>query len=283
MAGTARTGGEWQLALNDVLRGATGGLLFGIPLLYTMEMWWLGETAGAARVLLALLAAAVPVFVLVDTAGFRRAPGTTRFGALVDTVVALAIAFVTCAMVLLLLQRIDIGTPLPVAASMVLYQAAPFALGVAVAQDVLGRASADGERRSRDDGGPGTVADLGAAAIGAAFVALSIAPTEEIPMLTAALEGSWLALLVALSLLLSYAVVFAAGFGDEQGRREQEGVLQRPLTETVAAYVVALAVSALLLLFFDNLDVDSVPSLLAQVVVLGLPASIGGAAGRLAV
>ena len=51
-----------------------------------------------------------------------------------------------------------------------------------------------------------------------------------------------LVLLVLFSLLVSYLVVFEAEFGDQHGRRWTEGVLQRPLTETVASYVVALLV-----------------------------------------
>ena len=36
------------------------------------------------------------------------------------------------------------------------------------------------------------------------------------------------------SLVISYGIVFEAGFGDQQARREQQGILQHPVTETMA-------------------------------------------------
>ena len=46
--------GPWATEATDLVRGASGGLLFGIPLIYTMEIWWIGahttpaQTAGVA-------------------------------------------------------------------------------------------------------------------------------------------------------------------------------------------------------------------------------------------
>jgi uncharacterized membrane protein len=62
------------------------------------------------------------------------------------------------------------------------------------------------------------------------------------------------------------------------------GLLQRPLTETLAAYLVALLVSALMLGAFDNLALDAPPhEILGRIIVLGLPAAVVGSAGRLIV
>jgi putative integral membrane protein (TIGR02587 family) len=79
-------------------------------------------------------------------------------------------------------------------------------------------------------------------------------------------------------------VVFEAGFADAKKRREQKGLFQRPLTETVVSYLVALVMSALMLFLFQNLHLaDPWTVSLSHVIVLGLPAAVGGAAGRLAV
>ena len=57
-----------------------------------------------------------------------------------------------------------------------------------------------------------------------------------------------------------------------------------PFAETVGAYVISLSVAALALLFFQRIGPDQDwRTWLAWTVVLGLPATIGGAAGRLAV
>jgi uncharacterized membrane protein len=70
----------------------------------------------------------------------------------------------------------------------------------------------------------------------------------------------------------------------EDPRRHQKGVLQHPATETVAAYLVAPACSAAMLLFFRNVETgDPWPMLLEHTVLMGLPAAVGGAAGRLAI
>ena len=86
---------------------------------------------------------------------------------------------------------------------------------------------------------------------------------------------------MAASLLASYGIVFVAGFGDQEGRHTQEGPFQRPITETVVSYLVSLGVAAVLLWLFQR---GGAPfdDLLTRVVVLGFPAAVGGAAGRLA-
>ena len=43
-------------SLQEYLRGITGGLLFSLPLLYTMEVWWAGFTTHPLRLLIYVLA-----------------------------------------------------------------------------------------------------------------------------------------------------------------------------------------------------------------------------------
>ncbi len=285
---------EWNAALEDVLRGLTGGLVFGVPLLYTMEVWRLGGTAQPWRSLVALVVTFVPVVLLVATSGFRRAPDLTRLDVAIDVVTVLGVALVSVAAVLVLLRRITLGTPPPTMAQMIVFEAAPFAIGAAVASDVLGGASGERQhqsqtteqgrsRQGREGGAGGTVSDLGAAAVGALFIGLAIAPTDEVPMLAAAIDPPWLAVLIVASLVVTYAIVFAAGFSDEERRRKQTGVLQRPMSETAVAYLVSLAISAAMLWFFGNLGAGEPAEALSHAVVLSFPASIGGAAGRLVV
>ena len=116
------------------------------------------------------------------------------------------------------------------------------------------------------------------------FVAFNIAPTDEIPMLFSAMGPAQLLALIAASLVVTYCIVFEAGFSNEEQRRNQPGILQHPVTETVASYLIALAASAVMLWFFQRASFDDPwPVTLGHVIVLGLPASVGGAAGRLAV
>ena len=87
---------------------------------------------------------------------------------------------------------------------------------------------------------------------------------------------------VVLSLVATYLIVFVADFADQESRHAQEGALQHPVTETVAAYVTTLVVAFVLLALFDNLDGGPV-TMLTETIVLALPAGVGGAAGRVVV
>jgi uncharacterized membrane protein len=67
-------------------------------------------------------------------------------------------------------------------------------------------------------------------------------------------------------------------------RRHARGVLQSPWGETLLAYGIALGVAFACVIGFHGVGpADSPFSTLALVVVLGLPATVGGAAGRLLV
>ena len=124
--------------------------------------------------------------------------------------------------------------------------------------------------------------DLAAATIGALFVALSVAPTDEIPLIASTMNPGWLLLVLGASLLVTYAIVFVAGFARQDERHAHEGLFQRPFTETVAAYLVALLVSLLLLWMFQR-GTSPWTDLLGSGARPRVPAAIGGAAGRLAV
>jgi putative integral membrane protein (TIGR02587 family) len=182
----------------------------------------------------------------------------------------------------------------------IVYEAMPFAIGVSLARHFLtgqreqggdseqqrGQEQEQEQQRGQEQERKvsDTVIDLGATAVGAVFIAFNIAPTDEIPMLVTAIEPPWLIAIMLTSLVVSYMIVFEAGFADAKKRREQKGLFQRPLTETVVSYLVALVMSALMLFLFQNLHLaDPWTVSLSHVIVLGLPAAVGGAAGRLAV
>jgi putative integral membrane protein (TIGR02587 family) len=273
--------------LHDFARGAAGGFLFGIPLLYTMELWFKGLSISAFHaVLLVVLSLALALaFVLVI--GFRdqERPGT--LGYVAEAVDAVGIAIVVTALTLLVLGRIGPGDDLDVVAGRIAIQLVPVTLGVSIANHLLpragGRVTGEGDRDAERRVNP-TLLDLFAAAAGALLLSLNIAPTDEVRMVAGELGEPRLVLLVLFSLLVSYLVVFEAEFGDQHGRRRTEGVLQRPLTETVASYVVALLVCGLVTWLVGGFPDDPSPgAVLAQVVVLGLPGALGAAAGRLAV
>ncbi|HVE94382.1 MAG TPA: TIGR02587 family membrane protein [Acidimicrobiales bacterium] len=285
--------GPWATELVDIVRAASGGLLFGIPLLYTMEVWWVGSYTDPRHMLVVLAITFCAVTLLNRTSGFRDTKDVRLRDALADSVEALVIALACVTLVLLLLREITGTTPIQEALGKIVYESTPFAIGIALAHHFLrrGRDAGDDESdasESQDSTGQGTInatlADVGATTIGAVFVAFNIAPTDEIPMLAAAMPPGWLLGVIGASLLVSYLIVFVAGFSNQEQRHSQKGVLQHPITETFACYLVALAAAAVMLWFFQRAAVgDPVDEVLSHVIVLGLPAAVGGAAGRLAV
>lgn len=300
----ADTANPWRHEAIVLARGASGGLLFGIPLLYTMEIWWVGSHTTALQALGVLLVGAVPIYLLNQTSGFRQMSKVRFRDAVMDTIEALALALVLVTIVLVLLRQITSTTPLQTILTRTTYEALPFGIGIAVANHFLlgarngdeqdgGRGPADGDEnggsaRSQDPGADrdrsvdGTLADMGATAVGAVFVALNIAPTDEIPMLATSMGRAWTVALLAVSVVTTYAIVFVAGFARQDQRRSQTGLFQRPLTETIASYIVALASAALMLWVFQRHH-GPWALWLQHTVVLGFPAAIGGAAGRLAI
>ncbi|MBW3667682.1 MAG: TIGR02587 family membrane protein [Actinobacteria bacterium] len=285
----ARDRGPWRREATDLVRAVSGGMLFGIPLLYTMEVWWIGSQTQTVHMLGVLVFMFVPVFLLNRTAGFRTTQDIRRRDAAMDSVETVALAVVSVFLLLVLLREVTATTPLEEALGKIVYEATPFAIGSAIAQHMLRRAPAEAEDEATEEAADGkglqaTLVDVGATTIGAVFIAFNVAPTDEIPMLAAAMPAAWLIAMVLASLVISYCIVFVAGFSDQKRRRNQPGIFQHPMTETVASYLVSLVVAAGMLWFFQRLTPEDPMSLVvSHVIVLGLPAAVGGAAGRLAV
>lgn len=286
---------SWSNQFDDMIRGASGGFLFGIPLLYTMEVWWIGSQTPPPVMLAILAATFAVVFLLNRTEGFRKTQSMHFLDTFMDSVEVLAIGIICATFMLFLLGEIRVGTPLEEALGKLILESVPFALGATLSRTFL-----SGDRwsstNSEDSDNKGkqkkkadkqeinaTLADIGATLIGATIIAFNIAPTDEIPMLNASASPLWLLAILVASLIISYGIVFQAGFTTQKKRRQQQGIFQRPISETVASYLVSLFAAAFMLFFFNRLTIDDPWTLwLSHTVLLGLPASIGGAAGRIA-
>jgi putative integral membrane protein (TIGR02587 family) len=272
--------------LRDMARAMTGGFLFGIPLLYTMEIWETGRRASAAHIA-ALFAITYVLVLLIDrSTGFRSHESRAWRASLGDSAEALAIALVGTTVVLAAIGQIATDDPPHAVLGAVVFAAAPFALGIAIANHFLdGGGKDDDAGNAKPTGDPtrAMVADLGAAAVGALFLAFNIAPTDEVILLAATAGPVRLAAIAAISIVASYAIVFAAGYTGQAARRSQHGVVQGPWAETVASYAVALVAAAAMLALYGRFDLASTYGTIAEVIVLALPAAIGGAAGRIAI
>lgn len=287
-------GDDWHGEIQEIISGASGGFLFGIPLLYTMEVWFIGSYVRPA-ILLAILAITFIVILSVNRIeGFRPQESITLTGAIAESIETLAIGIVCATIMLVILKRIDWQTPLTEALGKIIFEGVPFSLGVAFSRSLLsGDSTVDLDQRNNDRVHTygkqklvwrDTLADFMATIIGTLFIAFSIAPTDEIVVLAASATAGWLLLIILASLSISYGIVFASEITNYQQRFHQQGLFQTPVSETVISYLLSLIAGMLMLWFFQKLTfADPWYIWLRYSIVLGLPTSIGGAAGRLAV
>ena len=276
---------SWHEELSGLVRAFSGAFLFGIPLLYTMEMWWLGDVAGPGHLLLVLGIALVANFGLVSAAGFKEEK--SLFSRIEQTMDAVAVGAVGSAIVLLTLHQLNLDQPPLAMLGKIVVQTLPLSIGASLANIVFdsnkGREGDDAEGSRMPTWWHALLNDVGATAIGAAFIASNVAPTEEIPMLAARMEYWHLLALIGLTLLTGYIIVFASGF-DPAAKRDREHLFQHPATETVLSYLVSLIVAFGILAITKQISADDPPAfILTQTLVLGFPAMVGGAAGRIAV
>lgn len=256
------------------MRGVSGGVILGLPLVYTQEVWLHGATLPTFGILALLVVSFVMNLALSRFVGFER--GRTH-RPLEDAIVGFGCSFMLAAGLLFLLDRVDPTMPLYNIIGIVALTSVPTSLGFALGNALAPLGGGEGSEEMKGHGG-----ELLAAGAGAVVLSLNIAPTEEPILLAYQLDPIRLVAIVAVSVGLSFLIVFYAEFGGRQSRAQSEGVIQSPIVETALAYLVALVVAGLLLTAFGEVDGFSGASL-AEVVVLGFPASMGAALGRLLV
>ena len=284
----------WMIEFRHLVHDLAGAFLFGMPFLYTMEVWWRGNTAGPPRMLLGLGLTYVALVVLEHAASARFDSPAPWPRALTEAAQALATGLVAAALGLTIIGFLRPEAGLHAVVGRVVMEGLPFSLGVGLADFLLGEKEDGGHEKGGGKPGAEKKADegmgrrmwsrAGATALGATAVALTLAPTLEIPLIASGLGYPHLLGMICASLVITYMIVFASNFVATEARREHGGGFDAPLVETITSYVVSLLMAAGMLWLFQMLDAGDPPGQWASyIIVLGLPASVGGAAGRLAV
>ncbi|MDX1541933.1 MAG: TIGR02587 family membrane protein [Geminicoccaceae bacterium] len=257
-------------------RAFGGAIIFGLPLLMTMEMWTLGFSMDRLRLALFVLAMLPVLTGLAYFAGFEE-----NFG-IVDCVLsafsAYAVAIVAAALILLLLGLLGPGMSADEMVGKIALQAVPGSIGAMLARSQFGRRPSDGCEAERRDCYAG---ELFLAGTGALFLAFSVAPTEEIILIAQTITGWHAVAIVGTSLLLMHAFVYAVDFRGETELGTAAEATSEFLRLTVVAYVLTLLVCAFVLWSFGRSDGLAPLEILIEAVVLGLPGAVGAAAARL--
>jgi putative integral membrane protein (TIGR02587 family) len=276
-------------SLKEYARGLAGGLLFSLPLLFTMELWWAGFTTNP----LPLVACIVVTYILL--LGYNRYAGlraTATWGEVaIDSVEEMGIGFIVSFLVLLMLKRIDFGMmSLPEIMGKTILEGMMIAIGVSVGTAQLGISEPEELSTEHDtfsvdsidnsESNTSIISQSVLAVCGSILVGGNIAPTDEVEMLAVEATPLHLLFMVLMSLIVSSVILF---FSDFKGTRatENASVPYQITFGTCLCYTIAFLASALVLWFFGRFDSVDISLKIAQCIVLSVPATMGASAGSL--
>ena len=265
-------------SLREYGRGLAGGLIFSLPLLYTMEVWWAGFTAQPGRMLGYLLAVFLLLLGYNRYAGLRHDAGWPEVA--IDSVEELGLGVIIAALTLYVIGRIGGHTTIDEALGKIFIEAGIVAIGVSVGTAQLGT-------NDDDDVGMGSEGEdvhfggqLVITFCGAVLFAANVAPTDEILMIAAETSPARLLVLAAFSLAMGALVLFFTDFA-RASRYSPKETHWQAVAGTIITYAIALVASAAILWFFGRFDGQGLEIVVAEIVVLGFPATLGASAGRL--
>ncbi|MPZ76464.1 MAG: TIGR02587 family membrane protein [Deltaproteobacteria bacterium] len=257
-------------------RAFGGALIFSLPILMTMEMWWLGFSMNNFRLALLLLLTIPLLIGLSHYMGFEDTFGFKDDA--LDAFVALAVGFVAGAAALALFSVIGPGISAHEIIGKISIQAVPGSIGAMFAQSELGGKEGKKEEKKRHAGYAGEIFIMAA---GALFLAFNVAPTEEM-ILIAHQMSTWHSIALALvSLMIMHAFVYALEFQGTASIPPGTPFWSVFLRYTIVGYAVALLMSVYILWTFGRTEGLAFHQTISILVVLGFPSAVGAAAARL--
>ena len=271
----------WQHELRELFRGFAGALFVALPLLYTQEMWERSREIAPSVLVIILLVALVINMGYSAYSGYKVS--RTRVALLWDSLTAVGLGALASVVTLVLTARIRSEIPFEIAVCLVALMSVPTSFGASLAINQLGKRDRSGNES--DETPASSLSEdwqkITATVLGATLFSFNVMPTIE-PKLMLMEVTPWHTLgILAFSLLLSYGIEFTSRF-HKKDTNEAEGVLREAWLTTVVAYLLALAMSALLLWMFGYINTSTPPELwVPWIVVVGYAATLGGTAGRL--
>jgi len=259
-------------------RALAGAVIFAVPLMMTMEMWWLGFYMDRERLLLFIVLNLVVLAGISHFAGFEPSQGWGDD--VMDGFAAFGVGLIASVVMLALLGILTPDMPLEEIVGKSALQAVPASIGAVLARKQLGARERDKASERKQAGYPGQLFLMG---VGALFLAFNVAPTEEMPLIAQKMTA-WHALaLVGLSVVLLHAFVYAIGFAGQEQPAEGNTFATTLLHYSIAGYGIALIISLYVLWTFGRTDETSPATVAQMVAVMGFPASLGAALARLIV
>jgi putative integral membrane protein (TIGR02587 family) len=255
-----------------LMRALLGAMVFALPLLMTMEMWELGVVMEPLRLAL-LLGVTLPMLVALSYyAGFERT--FSLVDNILDALAAMAVSALGCLIVLALFGQLGPAVTWNDAVGRLAVLSFGASIGALLADKQFndGPEESDGASHRKEHG---LFSRLFVMAIGAVFLALNVAPTDEVEIIAAAMSPLQAALLAVVSVVALHAIL--TGVDSEAG----ETVAGRFVRRTMAGYGVCLLMCGYILWSFGRTDGIAAPEVVERIVVLAFPASLGAGAARL--
>ncbi|MBC7979698.1 MAG: TIGR02587 family membrane protein [Armatimonadetes bacterium] len=268
----------WE-SLQEYGRGIAGGLMFSVPLLFTMEVWWAGFLIHPWRMLLYVLVTYGLLLLYNRFAGLRR--DASWWEVAIDSVEEIGIGLVLSALILWLTGRISGESQWLENLGKIVMEGMTIAIGVSVGTAHLGGSEGEDSGKSEaPESGSKYLAQVAVAFCGAVLFAATMAPTEEVVMLAIEIPPLRLLTIALMTLLLVWLILHFSDFRGAKKHVDAESLALRT-RGIVTTYAVALFASAGSLWFFGQFDGETMGVCLSSVVILGFPAALGASAGRL--
>ena len=258
-------------------RGVLGALLVSVPLLATMEMWWLGFSMTSWKMILFVVVNFGVLVILEYFSGFHDT--VSLRAEILDALSAYGIGLLVAVIGLGLFNNLRPGMGLHELLGKIVLQSIPLSIGASIAMSQLGQEAA---RKKERKSHAGVLGSMALSLAGAWYFGFNVAPTEE-PLMVGLRITPWHAIALVLgAMLITHAIVYSLDFAG--GKQLPEGLSWWGgiLAYGTGSAIVALLTAAFFLFVFGRIGLDTgLGPALHMIAVLGFVNSLGAAAAKL--
>lgn len=289
----SKTSKSINRSLKEYGRGITGGLLFSVPMLYTMELWWAGFIADPVPLMLYFIVGIFLLLVYNHYVGLRNEH--TFIEGLLESIEEMGMAILLTLFILWITGRIAPEMSSLEISGKIIVEAVTVAIGISVGKSQLAGVENNNSHDIKDagvndksqnsEGLPSKethlIRSINMALCGAILVASNVAPTEEVVVIALQSPPFKIMGIALISIVIGGAVLYHINFKGSKQWILKPNSHWDVVAGSAIMYSVALLSSAFMLWFFGRFDGISFYGIIAQTVVLAFPAALGASAGRL--
>lgn len=277
--GACRKRSDFNRFVVGIGRGIGGALLFALPMFMTMEMWALGFYIDRFRLLILLLLNIPLLVALCHRIGFEETFSWKEDFR--DAAIAYGIGLVTSAIVLVCVGVLKHDLPTTHVIGIIALQSVPASIGALLGRSQFNSDDGEGDSCDQHERDTGYAGELFMMTVGALFLSLNVAPTEEMILLAYKMTPWHGLVVVILSIVIMHAFVYAVSFKGSHEMSDDTPRWHALIRFTLPGYIIALLVSFYTLWTFQRLGDTSATQTLMVMVVLSFPGALGAAAARL--